>query len=186
MSYSKLLILMLSASSLLFSVSSQALPSDREQPIHIQADRADLDEKKGTAIYRGDVIITQGTLKITGDTVTVIESANGEIESFTSVGKPAYYEQIPDIDKDLVKAYGITIKYLAQQDTIVITDQAKVVQTDNTFRGEKITYHTINETVQAERAPSGSVTREEPRVNMVIQPRSKKEKDSNSEQEPQP
>src|SRR5690606_20835754 len=151
MRYPKSLILALSVFGMLYASASQALPSDREQPIHIQADRADLDEKKGTAIYRGDVIITQGTLKITGDTVTVKQDTNGEIESFTSVGKPAYYEQVPDVDKDLVKAYGITIKYLAQQDTIVITDQAKVVQTGNTFRGEKITYHTINETVQAER-----------------------------------
>src|SRR5690554_7907613 len=52
---------------------ASALPSDSEQPIHIQADTAELDDKKGTAIYRGDVVITQGTLKITGHTVTLVQ-----------------------------------------------------------------------------------------------------------------
>lgn len=160
---------------LLVAGQAAALPSDREQPIHIQADSAVLDDKKGIAIYRGDVIITQGTLKITGDTVTIKQLPGGEIDSFTSVGQPAYYEQIPDEGKDLVQAYGIVIEYFARQDQIVITDQAKVVQSENTFRGEKITYHTINETIHAERAPAGSVSREEPRVQMVIQPRNKQD-----------
>lgn len=155
---------------------SHALPSDRQQPIHIQADTADLDDKKGIAIYRGDVVITQGTLKITGDTVTVVQDGKGDIKSFKSVGKPAYYEQLPEVGKDIVKAYGITIDYFAQQNKIVITDQARVIQSNNTFRGEKITYDTVKETVVAGRAQPGSVTKKEPRVNMVIQP--KKEADN--------
>lgn len=173
MTLNKIATLCFAASCVMFAHFSYALPSDRDQPIHIQADTADLDDKKGTAIYRGTVVVTQGTLKITGDTVTVVQQANGDIKSFKSVGRPAYYEQIPDVDKDLVKAYGITIEYFAQEDKIVITDQAKVVQTNNTFRGEKITYDTIAETVVAGRAPAGTVSKEEPRVNMVIQPKKK-------------
>lgn len=179
MKLNRIATLCLAASCLVFSHLSFALPSDRDQPIHIQADTADLDDKKGTAIYRGDVIVTQGTLKITGDTVTVKQLPSGDIKSFKSVGKPAYYEQIPDIDKDIVKAYGITIEYFAQQNKIIITDQAKVVQTNNTFRGEKITYDTIAETVVAGRAPAGTVSKEEPRVKMVIQPKNTSNKTDN-------
>nr|MBO2512266.1 lipopolysaccharide transport periplasmic protein LptA [Gammaproteobacteria bacterium] len=120
--------LILSLGAPLGSAAAWALPSDRDQPIRIQADSAELDERKGTAVYRGDVVITQGTLKITGDTVTARQLPGGEIESFTSVGQPAYYEQIPDVDKELVQAYGITIEYFARDNRIVITDQAKVVQ----------------------------------------------------------
>ena len=57
-------------------------------------------------MYRGDVVITQGTMKITGDTVTITQNAQGEVDVFTSVGKPAYYEQKPAVDKQIVKAYG--------------------------------------------------------------------------------
>ena len=47
----------------LLSGLAHALPSDSQQPINIQADSAEMDDKRGVAIYRGDVIITQGTLK---------------------------------------------------------------------------------------------------------------------------
>ena len=53
------------------SSTSWALPSDRDQPIRVQADSAELDDKQGVAVYRGSVVITQGSLKITGDTVTL-------------------------------------------------------------------------------------------------------------------
>lgn len=81
--------LLLSLSAALGSVSAWALPSDREQPIRIQADSAELDDKQGVAVYRGDVVITQGTMKVTGDTVTITQNAQGDVEVFTSVGKPA-------------------------------------------------------------------------------------------------
>ena len=92
MRFVKTFPLLLSLSSALFSAGAAALPTDREQPIRVQADSAELDDKQGVAVYRGGVVITQGTLKITGDTVTITQNAQGDIEIFTSVGKPAYYE----------------------------------------------------------------------------------------------
>ena len=41
-----------------------ALPSDSSQPIRIQANSATLDDKRNTAVYTGDVVITQGTLRL--------------------------------------------------------------------------------------------------------------------------
>ena len=52
------------------SAAAWALPTDRTQPIRVQADSAELDDKQGVAVYRGDVVITQGSMKITGNTVT--------------------------------------------------------------------------------------------------------------------
>ena len=120
------------------SSTSWALPSDRDQPIRVQADSAELDDKQGVAVYRGSVVITQGSLKITGDTVTLTQNQTGDLEVFTAVGKPAYYEQQPSADKQIVKAYGLTIQYYASNERIVLIDQAKVIQEGNTFEGEKI------------------------------------------------
>ena len=152
---------------------AMALPSDREQPIRVQADSAELDERQGVAVYRGSVVITQGTLKITGDTVTITQNADGEIDVFTSVGKPAYYEQKPSADKDIVKAYGLTIQYYATNERIVLIDQAKVIQQGNTFEGEKIVYDTQRQIVNAGRATGSNVTAPRPRIDMVIQPKNK-------------
>jgi len=162
---------LLSLSAVLASACAWALPTDREQPIRVQADSAELDDRQGVAVYRGDVVITQGTLKITGDTVTITQNAQGDIEIFTSVGKPAYYEQKPSADKQIVKAYGLTIQYFAASERIVLIDQAKVIQEGNTFEGEKIVYDTQRQIVNAGRATGTDITTPRPRIDMVIQPK---------------
>ena len=91
MSLVKTLPLLLSLSAALGSVSAWALPNDNEQPIRIQANEAQLDDKQGVATYKGDVIITQGSMKITGNTVTITRNAAGEIDIVTSVGNLAYF-----------------------------------------------------------------------------------------------
>ena len=171
MRFVKTFPLLLSLGAALGSASAWALPSDREQPIRVQADSAELDDKQGVAVYRGGVVITQGTLKITGDTVTITQDANGEIEVFTSVGKPAYYEQKPSADKDIVKAYGRTIQYFAANERIILIDQAKVVQQGNTFEGEKIVYDTRRQIVNAGRASGNAISTPRPRIDMILQPR---------------
>ncbi|UQY35990.1 lipopolysaccharide transport periplasmic protein LptA [Pseudomonas fulva] len=173
MRFVKTLPLLLSLGATLGSVSAWALPSDRDQPIRVQADSAELDDKQGVAVYRGDVVITQGTMKITGDTVTITQNAQGDIDVFTSVGKPAYYEQKPAADKQIVKAYGLTIQYFAANERIVLIDQAKVVQEGNTFEGEKIVYDTRRQIVNAGRATGTNVSSPRPRIDMVIQPQKK-------------
>ncbi len=161
-----------------------ALPSDREQPIRVQADSAELDDKQGVAVYRGDVVVTQGSTKLTGNTVTLKQDKNGDIEVVTSVGKPAYYEQKPAPDKDVTKAYGLTIQYFVTQNRVVLIDQAKVIQEGNTFEGEKIVYDTQRQIVNAGRATGSQVTSPRPRIDMVIQP--KKRPSNGNAQSPAP
>ncbi len=89
----KTLPILLSLGAALGSVSAWALPNDQEQPIRIQADDAQLDDKDGVATYKGDVIITQGSMKVTGNTVTITRTPTGDIDVVTSVGNLAYFEQ---------------------------------------------------------------------------------------------
>lgn len=173
MRFVKTFPLLLSLGVALGSATAWALPDDRNQPIRVQADSAELDDRQGVAVYQGSVIITQGSMKITGDKVTITQTASGDIDVFTSVGRPAYYEQRPAEGKELVKAYGLTIQYFAENERIVLIDQAKVIQEGNTFEGEKIVYDTRRQIVNAGRANGASVTSPRPRIDMIIQPKSK-------------
>jgi len=161
MSCVKTLPLLLGLSAFWLGASAWALPEDREQPIRVQADSAELDDRQGVAVYR--------------DTVTITQDSNGDVEVFTSIGKPAYYEQKPAVDKEIVKAYGLTIQYFAANERIVLLDQAKVVQEGNTFEGEKIVYDTRRQIVNAGRATNTDVSTPRPRVDMVIQPRKREQ-----------
>ena len=110
----KTLPFLLSLSAALGSASAWALPNDRDQPIRIQADNAHLDDKKGVATYTGDVIITQGSMMIKGNTVTITRTAGGDIDVVTSVGNLAYFEQQQSAAKpDKMQGYGKTIQYLS-------------------------------------------------------------------------
>jgi lipopolysaccharide export system protein LptA len=169
----KTLPFLLSLSAALGSVSAWALPTDRDQPIHIQSDDAQLDDKQGVATYKGNVIITQGSMKITGNTVTITRNAQGDVDVFTAVGNLAYYEQKPAVNKPIVQAYGVTIQYFAAQDRIVLVDKAKVINDGNTSEGEKIVYDTVRQVVNAGRANGSKITAPRPRIDMVIQPKKK-------------
>ena len=169
----KTLPFLLSLSAALGSASAWALPTDRDQPIHIQSDDAQLDDKQGVATYKGNVIITQGSMKITGNTVTITRNATGDVDVFTAVGNLAYYEQKPAADKPIVQAYGVTIQYFAAQNRIVLIDKAKVINDGNTSEGEKIVYDTVRQVVNAGRATGSKVTTPRPRIDMVIQPKKK-------------
>lgn len=167
--------LLLSLAASLGSTTAWALPTDREQPIRVQADSAELDDKQGVAVYKGDVVVTQGSMKLTGNTVTLKQNKNGDIEVVTSVGKPAYFEQKPAPDKEITKAYGLTIQYFVAQNRVILIDQAKVIQEGNTFEGEKVVYDTERQIVNAGRATGTPVTTPRPRIDMVIQPKKKQD-----------
>lgn len=173
----KTLPILLGLGAALGSVSAWALPNDQQQPIRIQADDAQLDDKNGVATYTGDVIITQGSMKVTGNKVTITRTAAGDIDVVTSVGNLAYFEQLQTQgDTKPVQGYGVTIQYHASQDRVVLIDKAKVIDKDgNITQGEKIVYDTNKKLASAGRATGANVTESRPRIDMVIQPKKKTE-----------
>ncbi len=183
----KTLPILLSLGAALGSASAWALPNDRDQPIRIQADDAQLDDKNGVATYKGDVIITQGSMKVTGNTVTITRTPSGDIDVVTSVGNLAYFEQLQTAgDTKPVQGYGVTIQYHASQDRVVLIDRAKVVDKDNNVtQGEKIVYDTVKKLASAGRATGSKVTESRPRIDMVInrkrKPTSRRPSNGNSE-----
>lgn len=146
----KLYVLLCSfyAAIIFYCQSVLALPSDENQPIQIQADKAEFNEKNGTAIYTGDVKIKQGTLKVIADVVTIYRNANG-VETIVAVGKPAHYRQKPEENKADVFAHAKTIEYHVQKEIIKLIDDAKLEQEGNTFTGQKIDYFMKKQLVKA-------------------------------------
>ena len=52
------------------AMSAFALPTDRNQPISLVADRATYNDKTGYTTYTGNVVIEQGSMKLQADSVT--------------------------------------------------------------------------------------------------------------------
>ena len=144
-----------------------ALSSDRNQPMYIEADRADIDDKTGVSVYRGNVKITQGTLQLTAEELTV-HSKDGEIVKAIAVGQPATFRQRPDGKAQDVEAESLRMEYFAAEQKITLLNKAEVRQAGDTFRSDKIHYDIAKDVVNA--GGSGSPGE---RVRITIQPKTK-------------
>jgi lipopolysaccharide export system protein LptA len=125
-----------------------ALESDRHQPLKIVADTALIDEKDGTAVYTGNVVLTQGTLKIAADNIS-ITTAEGKVDKVMANGDPALFSQVPEPNQAEVIAKAKSIDYLVREQTLMLKRKASIVQGENIFRGEEILYEIQSQRLQA-------------------------------------
>ena len=158
--------LAVAASSFMISLSAQALPTDRDQPIYISADHARIDETKGTTDYTGNVEMTQGSMVINAARVDLYREKN-EVSRVVATGSLAKFSQQPSADQPVTDAYGETLEYKISEQTVTITGKARVEQNQDTFSGERIVYQMDKAVVNAY---SGKGTKGQ-RVQMVIQPK---------------
>lgn len=153
-----------------------ALPDDQSKPIYIAADTAQINDKTGITTYTGNVIITQGSLLIEGARVDMHRGEDG-IEKLIATGSPAHFRQRPQIDEPYSDAWGLHMVYQVTKQKLTITENAKVVQDKDTFTGKKIIYDLNRSIVNAFGSNNSSGKDDKPgRINMVIQPTTKKDK----------
>ena len=174
----------------LASINVFALPDDWQQEMTIFSDTAEIDRKSGVVVYQGDVILTQGSMKIESDRLIILR--NGEVlEKATALGKedqPARYQQQINEGEGLTKAHGQRIDYFAERREVLLQDNAQLEQDGNTFSGDRILYDMDKEVVSAGGAvqntqPANEVDGETPRqrIKVVIQPQQEEASDADIE-----
>ncbi len=146
-----------------FAAGGAALEEDRKQPIQIESDKAERDEKAGTTIYIGNVELVQGSLKMLADRLEIYTVKGNQLERVVAFGKPAYVEQKPEPDKAVVKARGEIIRYFVGEERIQLEKNASIDQEGAMVKSNIIDYFIKDEVVRA----SGN----EERVKVVIPPR---------------
>ena len=123
---------------------SSALDSDREQPIRIQADAAIVDETNGSSVYKGNVIITQGTLEVIANEVEIFTSAGEVIQIIAATDKDsevlAHYQQQINDAMDMVVADARKITYLVQEDKLHLSGDARLQKIQDVFTGQLLSY----------------------------------------------
>jgi lipopolysaccharide export system protein LptA len=128
------------ALSLLMSVNHAiALADDKEQPINVSADKASKNDKQGLTVYQGDVVITQGSIRITGETISIYDTA-GTVDKIVAIGKPAKFKQRPEPQSEYIIANGSTIEYDIKNETLLLLENALLQQEGNTTNSNKIIY----------------------------------------------
>ncbi|APD88924.1 lipopolysaccharide transport periplasmic protein LptA [Alteromonas mediterranea] len=176
------------ATSLLLVIASGAVNAsedDFSQPIKIGSNTQFIDGKNKTALYKEDVLITQGSLVIEADEVEVIASEGSGREIFIARGKPASYSQTLE-DGTPVSAKANEIRYEVINRTISLSGNAELQQDTSKVQGDNITFDMITEQLLA---TGGAGENGEGRVTTVFTPESirkasskKEDKDSEDNQ----
>ena len=157
------------ATSLILAIASgavQASEEDFSQPIKIGSNTQFIDGKNKTALYKEDVLITQGSLLIKADEVEVIATDGSGREIFIARGKPASYSQSLE-DGTPVSAKANEIRYEVVNRTISLAGNAELQQDTSKVQGDKITFDMITEQLLA---TGGAGENGEGRVTTVFTP----------------
>ncbi len=143
------------AAALLAPAAALAKQSDFKEPISVDSGRQTAELESNRITFTEDVIIRQGTIKITADRVEILRTPEGQIKSATATGAPATFFQILDNGKP-VRAEGRAIAYYPGAQTVELRDGASIEQGHSKIAGDTITYNIAKERMEA----TGSETKE--------------------------
>ena len=162
---------------LLLSPLCHAERADRDKPIDIEADSAQVDDAKQTSTFTGSVVLTQGTMVIRADKLVLSQDKAGNKHG-TATGQTASFKQKREGLNEYVEGYGERIEYDTRTDTVDFYVQARVRRSQDEVRGEHVTYNSKTEIFQAEGRAASSDSGAPKRVHAVLYPKSKTEADS--------
>ena len=143
---------------------AQAAPVE---PVKVEADRLDLDQRAGTAVYRGNVEVRQGEMSLRGARVEIQRNDNGELSRATAFGERAYLRHQPDGQEEPIEGEARQITYHVAERRVELIDQAELNQGGDHFSGGRLEYFIDKEVVQARSDVEGS---DNQRIHMTLQP----------------
>ena len=166
--------------SVFFISAAWAERADREKPMHLEADRAtveDVNRKEGTriSIFTGNVILTQGTLRINADKVIMKEDSQG-FRHATATGNLVSFRQKRDRMNEYVEGWSERAEYDSKTEKIELFRQARLIRGEDEVLGDYISYDMSSEFFQVIGSKERGVeTGPDKRVRITIQPKKKPE-----------
>lgn len=154
------------------------MSTDKDQPIEVEADSGQLDDINNVTTYKGDVVVTRGSIRMTGDKMTVYYDKNDNIETLIMDGNPATYRQLPDNSKVYDEAEAKRMEYYELRNLVILLRDAKVRQERYNFSGERIEYDTQLSQVKAwsdinknQKGTKSGASKKKERVKIIIKPK---------------
>ena len=124
-----------------------ALSTDRDQPVRIDAGSASLDHQNRIATYRDNVVIVRGSLRITGDLVTMRFDEGYDLATLVAEGEPAHFEQQLD-SGPIQRGEAARIEYRVDDGAMVFAGSAQIAQGEFRMRAERIDYDSVTGSIQ--------------------------------------
>ena len=147
---------------------------DREKEIVVGADRLTADDANRTSTFEGNVIVTQGTMRMTAAQVTVKEDAERH-KFYVANGAPVTFRQKRDNVDEYVEGFAERAEFDDRNDVLKLYNNARVKSNQNEITGDFISYDMKREVAEVSGAPPGKAAAPNSRVKVIIIPPKKGE-----------
>jgi len=159
--------------------------ADREKEIVLNADRIVADDAKKTSVSEGNVIVTQGTMRMTAEKVTVREDPEKH-KYYIATGSPVTFKQKLDNSDEWVEGFAQRAEFDDLNDVLRLYDKARVLRSKNEIIGDYITYDMRRELAEVTGNTPGHENAKGGRVKAVIEPPPAKKEPPGKAAEPAP
>lgn len=154
--------------------------ADRDKPIQVEAQKGSYNDLKQAGVFSGNVIVTKGTIRVSGERVdlrkdpegyehAVITAAPGQLARFRQRRDPTR----PGVE-EFIEGLAERIEYDGKSETIKLINRAQLIRLENDqprdeLHGNVITYNSRSTEYNVDGAPSAGP---DGRVRATIAPRS--------------
>jgi lipopolysaccharide export system protein LptA len=177
------IVLPLLAGAALAATCAFAERADREKEIVVGADRLTADDANRTSTFQGTVVITQGTMRMTADKVTVKEDADRN-KFYVANGSPVTFRQKRDKVDEYVDGMAERAEFDDRNDVLRLYNRARVKSNQNEITGDFISYDMKREVAEVSGAPPGKQAAPNSRVKVIILPPKKEGDAAKAEKNP--
>jgi lipopolysaccharide export system protein LptA len=148
---------------------ARAERADREKEIVVAADRLVADDANRTSTFEGNVVVTQGTMRITANKVTVKEDRDRH-KYYIASGSPVTFRQKRDKVDEWVEGFAERAEFDDRNDVLRLYNRARVKSNQNEITGDFISYDMRRELAEVSGAPPGQAPKADSRVKVIIMP----------------
>ncbi len=159
---------------------AHAEKADRDRPVQIEADAVRFDDARKTAVYEGNVMLSQGTFLLIAERIEVWQDEKG-FSGGLATGTPVRFRQKLEGKNEFAEGYADRIDHDADKEIMKMMGNARLKQGEDDLRGNLIVYNTRTEVYEASGAGGGSG-----RVRAIIQPRGNGARDAGAEKAGKP
>ena len=145
---------------------ARALKQDRDQPVKVNAASVNMNEKTGVTVYRGNVVLIQGSLRIEADNVEV-RTRDMRVDTVTAVGRPVRLRALLDNREAELKASAERLVLYAETRSVDLSGNVQLRQGGDQFSAQHLHYALDEQRISAQGGDNA-----DERVYAIIQPSS--------------
>ena len=122
---------------------------ERQEPVHLRADRIDINQKTGISHYRGHVVLTQGTLRLTAASAQALQRGD-VLQKVTAEGKPMTFRDRPQGQQQVIEGQATRAEYDAVARELHLHGNVDIQRGRDRFRSGVAHYDMQTETLLGE------------------------------------